>query len=119
MKTLTRHGKIFGIQRSCLSAIIQMFLEALYKVAIPYLNNPSIWHNRMPYFAELIQNKTNGIAENIWGFIDAQFTKPQDQFITKEWSTHGSKMTWYKIPISPGSRQIYSMFVQSSSSKNT
>ena len=25
---------------------------------MPYLNNPSIWHNHMPYLAELIQNKT-------------------------------------------------------------
>ena len=46
--------KIFGIWRSCLLAIIQMFPESLYKVATPYLNNPSIWHSHMPYFAELI-----------------------------------------------------------------
>ena len=39
-----RHNmeKNFGIRRSCLSAIIQTFSEALYKVATPYLNNPSI-----------------------------------------------------------------------------
>ena len=46
--------KIFSIRRSWLSAIIQMFSEALYQVAFPYLNNPSIWHSHMPYFAELI-----------------------------------------------------------------
>ena len=46
--------KIFGIRRSWLSAIIQMFSEALYQVAFPYLNNPGIWHSHMPCFAELI-----------------------------------------------------------------
>ena len=72
-----RHNmeKIFGIWRSCLSAIIQTFLEALYKVATTYLNNPSIWHSRMPYFAELIQNKTDGVADNMWGFIDGTIRK--------------------------------------------
>ena len=29
----------------------------------------------MPYFAELIQNKTDGVAENIWGFIDGTICK--------------------------------------------
>ena len=46
--------KTFGVRRSRLSVIIQMFSEALYQVAFPYLNNPSIWHSRMPYFADLI-----------------------------------------------------------------
>ena len=81
--------KIFGIWRSHLLAIIQTFSEALYKVVTPYLNNPSIWHSHMPYFVELIQNKTDGVAENIWGFIDGTFAKPQGLFITKELSTHG------------------------------
>ena len=67
--------KTFGIRRSRLSAIIQTFSEALYKVAFPYLNNPGIWHSRMPYFADLIRNKTDGVAENIWGFIDGTIRK--------------------------------------------
>ena len=83
--------KIFGIQRSCLSAIIQMFSEALYKVAMPYLNNPSIWHNRMPYFAELIQNKTNGVAANIWGFIDGTIRKT-----SRPTYHHRVIYTWFK-----------------------
>ena len=67
--------KIFGIRRSRLLAIIRTFADALYKVAYPYLNNPSIWHSRMPYFADLIRNKTDGVAENIWGFIDGTIRK--------------------------------------------
>ena len=67
--------KIFWIRKSHLSAIIQTFSEALYKVAMPYLNNPSIWHNGMPYFAEVIQNKTDAVAATIWGFIDGTIHK--------------------------------------------
>ena len=67
--------KTFGVRKSQLSVIIKTFSEALYKVAFPYFNNPGIWHSRMPYFAELIQNKTDGVAENIWGFIDSTIRK--------------------------------------------
>ena len=96
--------KIFGIWRSHLSAIIQMFSEALYKVAMPYLNNPSIWHNRMPYLAELIQNKTNGVAANIWGFIDGTIhktTRPiYHQRVVYTWfkKCHGLKFQSVLVP---------------------
>ena len=62
--------KIFGIQKSHLSAIIQSFSEALYQISIPHMTNPTIWHHRMPYYSQLISNKTRGIATNIWGFIN-------------------------------------------------
>ena len=35
---------IFGMRRSKLSAIIQTFSLALYHVSMPYLSDPSIWH---------------------------------------------------------------------------
>ena len=57
--------KIFGIQKSHLSAIIQSFSEAPYQISIPYMTDPSIWHHRMPYYSQLISNKTRGIATNI------------------------------------------------------
>ena len=104
MKTLTQHGKIFGIQKSHLSAIIQMFSEALYKVATPYFNNPSIWHNHMPYLVELIQNKTNGVAANIWGFIDGTIhktTRPiYHQRVVYTWfkKCHGLKFQSVLVP---------------------
>ena len=37
--------KIFGIRKSHLSAIIQSFSEALYQISIPYMTDPTIWHN--------------------------------------------------------------------------
>ena len=96
--------KIFGIQKSCLSAIIQMFPEALYKVATPYLNNPSIWHNHMPYLVELIQNKTDGVAANIWGFINGTIhktTRPiYHQRVVYTWfkKCHGLKFQSVLVP---------------------
>ena len=35
---------VFGMRRSKLSAIIQTFSLALYHVSMPYLSDPSIWH---------------------------------------------------------------------------
>ena len=57
--------KIFGIRKSHLSAIIQSFSEALYQISIPYMTDPTIWHNRMQYYSQLISNKTRGIATSI------------------------------------------------------
>ena len=68
-----------------------MVLEALYKVATPYLKNPSIWHSRMPYSAELIQNKTDGVAENMWGFIDGTIHKTSRPVYHQ-----GVVYTWFK-----------------------
>ena len=92
--------KISGVQRSRLSAIIQTFSEALYQVAFPYLNNPSIWHSRMPYFAELIQNKMDGVAENIWGFIDGTIRKTVWQRVvyTRFKKCHGLKFQSVVVP---------------------
>ena len=67
--------KIFGIRKSHLSAIIQSFSEALYQISIPYMTDLTIWHHRMPYYCQLISNKTRGIANNIWGFIDGTIRK--------------------------------------------
>ena len=66
---------IFGIWKSRISAIIQTFSEALYNVAINYMVNPQIWHQRMPYYAQLISDKTGGVATDIWGFIDGTIRK--------------------------------------------
>ena len=61
---------IFGMRRSKLSTIIQTFSTALYNVSLPYLSDPSIWHQQMPYYAELIQEKTGNVIDSLWGFID-------------------------------------------------
>ena len=69
----TTPQKLIGVVMTLtltISAIIKTFSEALYNVAINYMVNPNIWHHRMPYYAELISNKTGGVARDIWGFID-------------------------------------------------
>ena len=96
--------KTFGIRRSRMSMIIQMFSEALYKVAFPYLNNPGIWHSRMPYFADLIRDKTDGVAENIWGFINGTIHKTsrplyhQRVIYTRFKKCHGLKFQSVMVP---------------------
>jgi hypothetical protein len=67
--------KYFGIRRSRLSAIIATFSEVFYSVALPYLSNPDIFHGHMPYYAELVSEKTGGLVDNVWGFIDGTLRK--------------------------------------------
>ena len=96
--------KTFSIRRSWMSVIIQTFSEALYRVAFPYLNNPGIWHSCMPYFADLIRNKTDGVAENIWGFIDGTICKTsrplyhQRVVYTRFKKCHGLKFQSVMVP---------------------
>ena len=66
---------IFGMRRSKLSAIIQTFSSALYHVSMPYLSDPSIWHQRMPYYSQLIKNKTGNVINTLWRFIDGMIRK--------------------------------------------
>ena len=61
---------VFGMRKSHLSASILTFAKGLFLVAIKYLLDPRIWHGRMPYYARLISESTNGLMGNIWGFID-------------------------------------------------
>ena len=37
--------------------------------------NHNIWHHRMPYYTELVSNKTGGVARDIWGFINGTIRK--------------------------------------------
>ena len=67
--------QVFGMRRSKLFAIVHTFSTALYHVSLPHLSNPSIWHQRMPYFAELIKRKTGYVIDCLWGFIDGTICK--------------------------------------------
>ena len=58
------------MSKSKLSSIIRMFSTALHKFATPYLNEVTLWLSRVPYYAMLIQQKTEGLMDCIWGFID-------------------------------------------------
>ena len=55
---------IFGMRRLKLSTIIQTFSTVLYNVSLPYLSDPSIWHQGMLYY-----------ADSLWGFIDGTIRK--------------------------------------------
>ena len=67
--------QLFGMRRSKLAAIVQTFSTALYHVSLPYLSNLLIWHQRMPYFAELIKRKTGYAIDSLWRFIDGTIWK--------------------------------------------
>ena len=66
--------------------------------------NPEIWHPRMPYYAELISNKTGGVARDIWGFIDGTIrktTRPiyhQQTVYTRFKKCHGLKFQSVFVP---------------------
>ena len=64
----------FGIRRSKISSGIYTMVNALHSLVLKYLDNPSIFHGRMPYYAERIYAKC-GFAETTWGFIDGTLRK--------------------------------------------
>ena len=63
------------MRKSKLSSIIHTFSVALYKFATPFLNGAVLWHQRMPYYAQLVEQKTNGLMDCVWGFIDGTIRK--------------------------------------------
>ena len=58
------------MRKSKLSSIICMFSTTIHQFATPYLNDVTLWLHQMPYYAMLIQEKTEGLMGCIWGFID-------------------------------------------------
>jgi DDE superfamily endonuclease len=95
--------RFFGMRKSHCSAVIKTFSEAFYKVAIPYLNNPAMWHPRMPFYAQKIYQKC-GLLTNIWGFLDATIRRTcrsirfQQLLYTKYRKCHGIK---FQIVMTP------------------
>ena len=63
------------IWKSKLSSIIQTISRAQYKFTIPFLSGATLWHHRMPYYAQLIRQKTYGLMDCVWGFIDGTIRK--------------------------------------------
>jgi len=47
----------------------------LYHVAVPYFNQPNLFHDRMDYYANLITRKSCTAVRNVWGFIDGTIRK--------------------------------------------
>ena len=46
----------------------------IHALGLLYLDNPKIFHQRMPYYAERVFNKC-GLTESVWGFIDGTLQK--------------------------------------------
>jgi nuclease HARBI1 len=80
-----------------LSRMVIFFGEALYRLAVQYLNQPRIWHPYMPYFGYVIEQKCNGMFGNIWGFIDCTIRRTcrpiqlQEYLYTRYKRCHGIK----------------------------
>ena len=95
---------IFGLKRSKLSTIIQTFSTALYNVSLPYLSDPSIWHQRMLYYGQLIKKKTGQVIDSLWGFIDGMIQKTahplynQKTIYTKWKKCHRIKFQSFLVP---------------------
>jgi hypothetical protein len=57
----------FGYRRSKISASIKAMVHALHALSLQYMDNPSIFHHRMAYYAERIFAKC-GVVQTVWGF---------------------------------------------------
>lgn len=53
-----------------ISIAIKEFAMAFHNLSLKYLGNIRIWKDKIPYYAELIRDKTEGISRNVWSFID-------------------------------------------------
>jgi hypothetical protein len=65
----------FGYRHSKISAAIKAMVHALHPLSFQYyLDDPSIFQHRMPYYAERIHAKC-GVVQSVWGFIDGTLRK--------------------------------------------
>ena len=87
-----------------LSSVICTFSTSLHQFAIPNLNHAMLWPNRMPYYAMLIQQKTEGLMDCIWGFIDGTIRRTarplyhQQSIYTGFKKCHGVKFQSVTVP---------------------
>jgi DDE superfamily endonuclease len=65
----------FCMRKSRISAIISTFMDALYKVVLPYLSDLSIFTDHFELYARLIYDKLGVPGINVWGFIDGTLHK--------------------------------------------
>jgi nuclease HARBI1 len=69
--------KFFGMRKSHISSVLSTFVRLLAVVAWPYLTDLTLFRNRMPYYAHLVSEKSGGLVNNIWGFIDGTLRPTQ------------------------------------------
>ena len=96
--------QLLYMRKSKLSSIVHTFSAALYKFATPFLNGAMLWHHRMPYYAQLMGQKTNGLMDCVWGFIDGTIRKTarpiyhQRSVYTRFKKCHGVKFQSVTVP---------------------
>jgi hypothetical protein len=105
--------KFFGFRRSKICAGIRAMIDALYSLAVQYLDNPTIFHHRMPRYAEIINAKC-GLHNNVWGFIDGTLhrtcrpTYHQKQMYSGHKRNHGPR---HEVPIGCDARWTFCLYV--------
>jgi hypothetical protein len=57
----------FRMRKSRISAVLSTFIDAFYKVSLPYLSNPRIFKHRLEFYSRLIKEKV-GLDVLVWGF---------------------------------------------------
>ena len=64
----------FGICIARMSSAIHFMIHSMHALGVLCLDNPKIFHQRMPYYAGRVFNKC-GLTETVWGFIDGTLQK--------------------------------------------
>jgi hypothetical protein len=85
--------KFFSMRKSKLSAILNTFLTAFYKVTLPYLSNPAIFYDRFRLYAKTIKKKARVRQGRlrVWGFIDGTLRRTCRPTFNQEYSYSGHK----------------------------
>jgi hypothetical protein len=65
----------FQMRKSHISATIKTFIDVIYCYCRDKLNSPELFAHRIPYYAQLIEQKTNRLVNFVWGFIDGTLCK--------------------------------------------
>jgi hypothetical protein len=85
--------KFFSMRKSKLSAILNTFLTAFYKVTRPYLSNPALFFDRFHLYAAAIKKKARVRVGRlqVWGFIDGTIRRICRPTYNQEMSYSGHK----------------------------
>jgi len=67
--------RYFHTRKTKLSNILKTFVKAYYLLALPYLSRVEIWVPRMDLYASLIKEKSQGLVNDVWAFIDVTLWK--------------------------------------------
>ena len=92
------------MRKSKFSSVICTFSTALHQFTTPYLNDVTFWLNQIPYYPMLIQQKTEGLMDCVWGFIDGTIRR-MARPLYHQWSIythfkkcHGVKFQSITVP---------------------